>query len=359
MSLIDRYILKLFLLYLAAGILVFVTLFLTVDVMQFAVKNADAGSGPLLRYYAYTTPSIIYQLIPVACLMATLFTLSTLSRTHELTALFSMGMSLRRVSMPILIPVAVVSLLAFGVGDQLLPRFIQKKKYVEYVEIKKRPGLYSTVKTNKIWFRTENILFNIKSLDPQSASAQGITLYYFDPNWDLTQLIAADKVEMKGNMWELKDGLVTLFAPENSFPLTRSFQSKTIAMNEDLGDIQSTTNSSEQMSLKELGRFIDRNKEAGLDTLMYEVDYHAKFGFAFAAMIMSLVGIPFSVGRARSGGTFMNVGICLALAFIYWVAYSSGLTLGKHGVVPPILAAWGPNLLAGGGAIFFMRRLKR
>lgn len=359
MSLIDRYILKLFLMYLAAGVLIFVTLYLTVDVMSFAVKYADAGAGTLIKYYSYHTPWIIYQLMPMACLMATLFTLSTLSRTNELTALFSMGMSLRRIAMPILIAVAVVSVLVFGVGDQLLPRFIQKRNYVEYVDIKKRPGLYSTVKTNKIWFRTENILFNIKTLNPESASAQGITLYYFDPTWQLTQLIAASRVEMKGDLWDLKDGLVTLFATESSFPLTRTFETKTITMNEDLKDIQSSSNSSDIMSLRELSRFIDRNKEAGLDTLRYEVDYHAKFGFAFAAFVMSLVGVPFSVSRQRSGGTFMNIGVCLALAFLYWVAYSSGLTLGEHAVLPPILAAWGPNLITVGAALFFMRRLKR
>ncbi|HMN67079.1 MAG TPA: LPS export ABC transporter permease LptG [Bdellovibrionales bacterium] len=359
MQLIDRYILKLFLLYLGAGILVFVTLFLTVDVMSFAVRYTEAGTAALLKYYAYHTPWVIYQLVPVACLMATLFTLSTLNRTNELTALFSMGMSLRRVAMPILISVAIVSVISFGVGDQLLPRFIQKRNYVEYVDIKKRPGLYSTVKTNKIWFRTENILFNIKTLNPETASAQGITLYYFDPNWDLTQLIAANRVVMKDNLWQLQDGLVTLFAAESSFPLTKSFAEKTITMNEDLKDIQSSSNSSEIMSVRELSRFIDRNKEAGLDTLRYEVDYHAKFGFAFAAFVMSLVGVPFSVSKTRGGGAFKNVGICLGLAFLYWVAYSSGLTLGEHGALPPIIAAWGPNLMTLGFAVFLMRRLKR
>ncbi len=359
MQLIDRYILKLFLLYLVGAVLIFVTLYLTVDAMSFAVRHADAGSGALLKYYSYHTPWIIYQLMPVACLAATLFTLSTLNKTNELTALFSMGMSLRRVAAPILISVALVSVAVFGVGDQVLPRLIQKRNYVEYVEIKKRPGLYSTVKTNKIWFRTENILFNIKTLSPETASAQGITLYYFDPAWQLTQLIAAKSVVMRDNMWDLKDGLVTLFASESSFPLTRSFATKTITMNEDLKDIQATSNSSDIMSLRELSRFIDRNKEAGLDTLRYEVDYHAKFGFAFAAVVMSLVGVPFSVGRARSGGTFMSVGICLLLAFLYWVAYSSGLTLGEHAVLPPVVAAWGPNLLAVTAAIFFLKRLKR
>ncbi len=145
------------------------------------MRNADAGTGALIRYYSYHTPTIIYQLIPVACLMAVLFTLSQLNKTNELTALYSVGMSLRRIAMPILISVAVVCVLSFLLGDQVLPRLIQKRNYVEFVEIKKRPGLYSTVKTNKIWFRTENILFNIKTLNPETATAQGITLYYFDP----------------------------------------------------------------------------------------------------------------------------------------------------------------------------------
>lgn len=359
MQLIDRYILKLFLLYLAAGVLVFVTIYLTVDVMTFGLKNADAPTAALIKFYSYKAPWVIYQLMPVACLMATLFTLSTLNRTNELTALFSMGMSLLRVSTPILLMVTILSAATFGIGDQLLPTLTQKRNYVEFVEIKKKPGLYSTVKTNKIWFRTENILFNIKTLSPESSKAQGITLYYFDPSWNLTQLIAASEVEMKGNVWNLKNGLVTLFAEESSFPLTKSFTEKPITMNEDLNDIQTSSNSSDQMSLRELGRFIERNREAGLETLRYEVDYHAKFGFAFAALVMSMVGVPFSVSRARSGGTFMQLGICLALAFAYWVAYSSGLTLGQHGVLPPVVAAWGPNILTGLVALVLIRRLKR
>lgn len=359
MQLIDRYILKLFLLYLVAGIAVFVTLYLTVDAMTFAMRNADAAPSALLKYYSYHTPWVIYQLIPVACLMATLFTMATLNKTNELTALFSMGMSLIRVAAPILIAVGVVSVTVFGVSDQVLPRLLQKRNYVRLVEIKKQPGLYSTVKKDRIWFRTENILFNIKTLNAETRKAQGITLYYFDPEWNLTQLVSASEVDIKGSVWDLKNGLVTLFAQESSFPLTRSFTEKSISMNEDLKDIQSTANSSELMSLRELSRFIDRNKEAGLNTLPYEVDYHAKFGFAFAAFVMSLVGVPFSVSRARSGGLFVNLGICLLLAFLYWVAYSSSLTLGEQHVLPPIVAAWGPNLITVVIALVLLKRLKR
>jgi lipopolysaccharide export system permease protein len=359
MQLIDRYILRLFFLYLLAGQIVFLTLYLTVRIMSFTMSHDGVSSASIMKFYAYDTPLAAYQLMPLACLMATLFTLSSLNRTNELVALFSVGMSLTRIAAPILIAVSLLSGLIFLTADQILPRLIQKRNYVEYVEIEKHPGLYSTVKTNKIWYRSENILFNIKTLNPEAKTAQDMTLYYFDPNWSLTQLITASQVEMKGDQWVLKKGLVTLFATESSFPLTKSFTEKTISMNEDLKDIQSTANSSDVMSLKELGRFIERNKEAGLDTLRYEVDYHAKFGFAFAAFVMSMVGVPFSVSRSRSGGTFMNLGICIALAFGYWTAYTSAITLGQHGVIPPIFAAWGPNLLVVGLAMILLRRLKR
>lgn len=359
MQLIDRYILKLFLLYLAAGIAVFITLFLTVDVMSFALRNPDASTSALLELYGYKTPGIVYQLLPVVCLMATLFTLSNLNKSNEMTALFSIGMSLMRISAPVLIAVGVISAACFVLGDQVIPRLTQRANYVEYVEIKKRPGMYATVKTQKIWYRTENILFNIQSLNPAESKAQGITLYYFDPNWDLTQLITANEVEMKGSQWNLKKGLVTLFATETSFPLTKSFDTKSISMNEDLTDIQNTTNSSDIMSLRELGKFIERNKEAGLDTLQYEVDYQAKFGFAFAAFVMSMVGIPFSVSRARSGGTFVNLGVCLALAFLYWGMYNSGLIMGHNGYLPPFVAAWGPNTIALLTALILLKRTKR
>ncbi len=125
---------------------------------------------------------MIYQLMPVACLMATLFTLSGLSRSNELTALFSVGTSLTRVSArssrpsPSFVPGGVRArrsgVAAFDAAAQL--RRVRRDQ--------KTPGLYSTVKTNKIWYRSENILFNIKTLNPETARAQGITLYYFDPN---------------------------------------------------------------------------------------------------------------------------------------------------------------------------------
>ena len=152
---------------------------------------------------------------------------------------------------------------------------------------------------------------------------------------------------------------MTVFSKDSSFPLTSDFKKKNIVMAEDSKDLQSAGQTADMMTQTELKHFIAKNKNAGLDTIAYEVDYHAKVSFAFAGLVMSFLSIPFSIGRGRSGGWAMGVGICLGLAFVYWSLHSSGITLGKHGALPPLLAVWAPNFLMVLVGLFFLVRLKR
>ena len=347
-----------FLTYYFAGLLVFVTLFVAIDAMTTFVKY-EVGVNILLQYYAYMLPGIIYQLTPVACLVGTVFTLGTLNKNHEMVALFSLGMSLARMSMPILVLVSLVSAFTFFAGDQILPSMTQRKNYIYYVEMEKKPHLYSTVKTDKIWYRSENVLFNIATLNPDKGIAQGLSMYYFSPSWDLIQMLQARSVNFSDDVWQLTDGSVTLFTEQSSFPLTKDFKKKTISMGQDVQDLMNTSPTTDVLSVKQLANFIKKNKAAGLDTIRYEVDYHSKYGFAFAAFVMSLLGIPFTVGRARSGGLMVNMGLCMGLAFLYWSLYSSSLTLGRYGYIDPRAAAWSANLVVVLLSVVMLLRLRR
>ncbi|HVK60695.1 MAG TPA: LPS export ABC transporter permease LptG [Bdellovibrionales bacterium] len=358
LSIIDRYISKLFILFFLSGLAVFVVLFVAVDFMT-NISSHNPASSAVIQYYLLSIPSLVYQMLPVACLLGTIFTLSNLSRSNELVALFSSGMSLARISTPILVLVVLISSVSFWLNDRVVPIVNQRKNYVYYVEILKKPGLYSTVKTDKIWYRSGNVLFNIKTLQSDSNTAEGLTMYYFDSAWKLIQMITARHVELNGSNWELHNGAVTLFAKDSSVPMTQNFDSKTITVSDESADIQKGSQSSETLSVGELKRFITRNRDAGLDTLRYEVDYHAKFSFAFAAFVMSFLGIPFSVTKQRGGGAAFNVGVTILLAFGYWAAYSSGITLGRHGAVPPVIAVWLPNMVMVALSAIFLFRLKK
>jgi lipopolysaccharide export system permease protein len=219
--------------------------------------------------------------------------------------------------------------------------------------------MYSAVKNSKIWYRQDNMLFNIKTFDPESKTAQGLSFYYFDDKWDLVQMIVAKKATLLSKEWRLENGTVTLFTGDSSFPMNQNFDEKSIIIDDDIGDIQESSRFSEVVSIKELRQYIKKNKEAGLNTLRYEVDLHSKFGFALAAFVMSFIGIPFSVINNRAGGRMLSIGLCIGLAFGYWSLLSIGMTLGRHGYLAPILSAWLPNIFMLGLSTFFLLRLKK
>lgn len=355
----DRHILKLFWGYFFASLVALVTLFVAIDALTQLLAQHAVMPGTLLLYYLYYIPSIMQQLIPAACLASTLLVLSGMNKANELTALFTFGTSLARVSSPILVSVAVLSVFSFWMGDKIVPIANSKKNYIYYVDIIKKPDRYSTIKADKIWYRDKNVILNLKTYNADAKVAQGVTFYYFDDSWDLIQMITAKSATIRSDSWTLIDGIVTLFTQDSSFPMSQEFKEKVISLNNMVDNVQSTSQYSESVSTSELKHFIKKNKEGGLDTLRYEVDYYAKFGISFAAFVMSFIGIPFSVRSNRSSGAIMSVGICIVLAFVYWLLFSSGLTLGKHGSIPPLLSAWIANIVAVAFTFFLLLRLKR
>lgn len=338
---------------------VFVTLFIAIEAMSMLVNYAGVLPSTIFRYYLYSLPDVVGKMLPVACLSGLMLTMSSLNKNNELVALFASGMSLFRIALPQLLSVLLISVLGFFSTDRLVPIMNRSKNFVFYYEIEKKPSLFSTVKTNRIWYKSKNSIFNIKTLSEKGDIAEGLTIYFITENWDLLQMMNAKRVVFAGKNWNLFDGTVTVFSEDSSFPMTSKFKSKTIVMSEDTQDLQSSGQASSQMTLSELSRFITKNKEAGLDTVRYEVEYHNKFSFALIALIMCFLGLPFTVGKARGGGNLRSLGIALALVFAFWVLSTSTYTLGIHGHLVPLLAAWLPHSVMGSAGFILLKRLKR
>ena len=85
------------------------------------------------------------------------------------------------------------------------------------------------------------------------------------------------------------------------------------------------------------------------------MQWHKKFAFPLIAAIIVFLGAPFAflVGtRGAVGGLAIAVGI----GVIYWSSAALLEAMGSAGQLPPLLAAWGPDLIFGFlGAYFFLR----
>ncbi len=95
-------------------------------------RFARAENGlSIALYFLWKIPEIVNQILPLAVLMTTLMTLGGMSRTSEITAMRSCGISIARISAPLLGLAAVVSILALAGGEFLVPYSVNKTQYIQ------------------------------------------------------------------------------------------------------------------------------------------------------------------------------------------------------------------------------------
>ena len=107
------------------------------------------------------------------------------------------------------------------------------------------------------------------------------------------------------------------------------------------------------MSYQELGSYIGSLEASGVDVVKRKGDLERNLSFPFVTLILTLIAVPFAVTTGRHGALY-GVGIGITLAIGYWVVISVFAAIGSAGLLSPLLAAWAPNVLFGGSAIYLL-----
>lgn len=357
----DKYILQIFCLFFFSILIMGLSLYIAIDAIP-SLTRYNPSFKSISLYYFYALPEIFLVVTPFACTIASFLCFYQLSKKKELLAFFSLGISFKRTLRPIICFLFLVCVFCLWLSDKVIPHFAQKKDHLYFKEIKKKPHLYSSFKMNKMWYRSPHIFFNIKHLNLKSSKAQEVTLYYFNlRNWFLSQITKAKEVEIQGKLWTLRNGRSTIFIPEADFPLTKTFSKKVIAMDESLIDLQSSSRSFENMSLKRMWKFIEKNNESNLNTTQQQIKFYKKISFNFTPLTASLLILPFSLSLGRPSyrkRKLSKAGICLVLSGFYWILFLSLINLGENEILSPLLATWGSHALSFVTSLILLQRLK-
>ncbi|MGE4231994.1 MAG: LptF/LptG family permease [Bacteriovoracia bacterium] len=354
MKLIDRYILteftKFFLL--AAATLALVSFF---SEFLRGVWDAEVPVTVLFKYNAMAFPLMFCQMLPPAAMLATTITLSLLNRKNELTAIQAAGVGISHISFLIFGAIFIACCASLVMYDRVIPPLASKRTVYYWKVIKGRHDFTLDIKTSKIWYRSKNFIYNLKLYDKEKSTIQGLGVFFFDDKFKLVQHIEAQKATYNydQNRWQLFDGMLTIFPdqqgqsredgiPSGAFPLSKSFDKKQLTLPESPKDFLEIERQVDTLRLKDLRRFIQRNKEAGLDTRAYEVDFHSRLAISFIAIIMGLLAVPFSIKSRRQGGLGRDLLVCISWIFTYWISFSVCMSLGKSGAVTPWIAVWAP-----------------
>lgn len=361
MKVLTAYISNLFIRNFVFALLGLSALFIFQSLINYLMDTEYTAQQSLI-YHALKIPEVLVQMAPPAALTGTVVTLSSLTRTNELVACYSIGVGLQKIVVILVSLVFMISCLCLVFQDRILPPFFKKHTTFYWKEMKGRADVLLDFKQDKIWYRSGNLIYNLQSFDRQTQTIIGMAVYTFDEGFNLIQVVEAKKAtysELESKKgWELFDGSVTILNTEDSFPLTKRFKTKALPLQEKPSDFQEIEKEVDGLRLKELYRFIKRTEESGVDTRNYEVKLHSRISLSFIPIIMCFLGIPFSVRLRREGGIGRDLGICLGLTFFYWLFYNVGLSMGTSGILPPVVAAWFPSLVFGvaAGVMIYRKR---
>lgn len=346
MNTLDRYLASTFFKNFITSLILLSVLFYFPGLLDEILENAFSRNQ-IFYHSILGIPEIIRQMIPSATLMGTILTLSSFSRTSELIAYYSVGCGLNRITAVLLSMVFMICCLSLIIEDRILPPLYRKRQLYYYREMKKKTDFYLDIKQQKIWYRSKNLIYNIKNFDSKTNMISGMTVYTFDSDFSLIQVIDAEKAKYENEGWTLLSGTVTIFSEKSEFPLTERFVEKSLVIPEKPLDFQEIEKEAVGLRFKELLRYIRKVSASGTDTRTYWVNFHSRLSLSFIPLMMCLVGVPFSVRGRREGGIARDLLNCMAVIFFYWILNSVCIAFATSGKLSPIVGAWLPTVLFG------------
>ena len=99
-----------------------------------------------------------------------------------------------------------------------------------------------------------------------------------------------------------------------------------------------------EMNYEELRHYIRDLQQSGFDVVRLRVQLHKKFSFPLITLVMAVLAVPFSLSAARKGA-ITGVAVAVGIAVVYTVVSRLFEAMGNISQLPPVLAAWSPDLI--------------
>jgi LPS export ABC transporter permease LptG/LPS export ABC transporter permease LptF len=353
---LDEYILReftgMFALVLAGFVLLLIV-FTFFDLVGDILRNHIALSV-VGAYLLNLTPSMLYNIAPLAVLIAALVTFGVMNRNSEIVAIKATGISLYRLIIPIVTMAAVLAVVLFLFDQYYLPQANRKQEALRN-QIKGRPTQTYLHPEQKWMFGQKPLpgepgrIFYYEFFDPDRNEFANLSVFEFDPGtFQLTRRIFAKRVVWSRDStgWVFENGWVRDVEGANvrdyrtfletSFPEIRA--TPDYFKKEDL--------QSQEMNFGQLDHYIHDLQQSGFDTKRLSVALWHKLSYPLIAVVMAVLAIPFALSMGRRG-SITGVAVAIAVALAYMVIDNLFGAMGYVNYLPAYMAAWSADVLFG------------
>ncbi|RAP24027.1 hypothetical protein DID73_01830 [Candidatus Marinamargulisbacteria bacterium SCGC AG-343-K17] len=359
MKLLDSYLVKEIIFPFIFGIAAFTSIIagssLIFQLVSKAVKYGFSIASTV-QLFVYKLPAVISLTLPMAILLATILVIGRLSADLEMVALRSAGVSLFRILIPIISIGLVVSLVNIIFNEIVVPRANYHAEIL--LNNLQKTNISIRENVNLTQYDDEGLplrIINVREVEEQTL--KDITIAEYEKG-RLARVIRAEY----GNWdsiggWVFNNGVMHVLLESSSQELmVINFEKEIINLALDLLDFSKRAKSYDEMNGKELMSFIQKEKLLGKDINELLIQYYLKFALPFACLIFTMIGAAVSFQPHRRSSA-MGMGLSIIIILTYYIIYSFGLAFGINSVIPPILAAWTPNIIIGIVSIYLLNKV--
>lgn len=353
---LDWYIIKKFLGTYFFAIALIISIAVVFDVNENIdkfISNKAPVEAIIFDYYMNFIPYFSNLFSPLFVFIAVIFFTSKLAENSEIIAMFSTGMSFKRMMRPYMISAAFIALVTYALGAYVIPegnitrlnfedQYKKKKKqeYVRNVQLEVDSGVIAYMERYENYNKTAYRFSLDKFVDKKLVSRLTARSATYDTTsvhkWTVKNYILRELNGMRETITK-GEKLDTIIKMEPQDFLIMKGQQQT-------------------MTSPELSEYISKQKQRGFANIKeFEIEYHQRIAMSFAAFILTAIGVSLS-SRKVKGGMGLYLGIGLALSFSYILFQTVSATFAINGSTPPIIAVWIPNMLYALIAVYLYRK---
>lgn len=344
LKILDRYILFKYLTTFVFVVLVLTSVIVVIDLtekIEHFNKLTISNWQIFKDYYLNLIPYYINMLSPLIVFISAVFVTSRLASHTEIVAMVASGVSLRRLFFPYFIGSSIIAVLVFFLINWVIPDANKVRLHFE-----------NTYTKDKFYFSERNVHIKvapqtyayIESFDNQINRGYRFTLEKIE-GLKLVRKLESNAIlwDSTKNTWTLQEYKLRTFDGENeSLVYGKDLDT---ALNLNVSDFQSKYMFNEQLTLPELNDYLAELELRGSDEIeTFLIERYERFTYPFAIIILTIIGVIVSARKTREGSG-LQIAFGFVLAFVYILFIILSRNVGKQGSIPPLLAAWLPNLL--------------
>ncbi|MBF1554178.1 MAG: YjgP/YjgQ family permease [Prevotella pleuritidis] len=356
-KILDWYIIKKFIGTYIYSIMLIISISIVFDINENLAKFSESHAplrAIVFDYYLNFIPYFANLFSPLFVFIAVIFFTSKLAGNSEIISMLAAGVSFKRLMRPYMISCVAISILSFFLSAYVIPHGTVIRQNFETIYKNKTKN---TSADNVQLQVGAGVIAYIQHYDNNLKKGYGFCLDKFENKKLVSHLTAMeiqyDTISDSKNHWKMTNWKVRRLKGLREV-ITSGIQKDTLIQMEPT-DLVYSKGQQETFTSPELRAYISKQIDRGSgNVVQYQVEYHKRIAASFASFILTTIGFSLS-SRKRKGGMGLYLGIGLALSFGYIMLQTVSSTFAINADLPPMLAAWIPNIIFAVVAYFCYR----